>query len=52
MHIYSVYLLCIDLKELDEKREFAQKNMGDTEVAEAILNKCHYYAKIGTLFRI
>lgn len=35
------------LKELDNAIEDAEKNLGETEVRDAMLSKAEYYSKIG-----
>ena len=35
------------LKEWDDKREDAEKNLGDTEVMDALIGKANYYCRIG-----
>ncbi|CAG8576082.1 10726_t:CDS:2 [Rhizophagus irregularis] len=36
-----------ELKKLDEKLEDAEKNLGETEISDALLAKAEYFAKIG-----
>lgn len=36
-----------ELKKLDEKLEDAEKNLGETEISDALLAKAEFFAKIG-----
>nr|CCC54202.1 putative proteasome regulatory non-ATP-ase subunit 7 [Trypanosoma vivax Y486] len=37
------------LEELDARIKDAQENLGDVEVREGLLNKCHHFARIGDM---
>lgn len=36
-----------ELQELDEKLQDAEKNLGETEISDALLAKADYFSKIG-----
>jgi 26S proteasome regulatory subunit N7 len=36
-----------ELKKLDEKLEDAEKNLGETEISDALLAKSEFFSKIG-----
>jgi 26S proteasome regulatory subunit N7 len=36
-----------ELKKLDEKLEDAEKNLGETEISDALLAKAEFFSKIG-----